>query len=168
MSKAIKLTREFEEFEFLKYYKEHRFNRYIYRCLACHYIQNGDNYDEVATMMHYSRKSIMLWVKKFKDGGIESLLSTAVGRGRKPMLSTDLSEEFSKSVIALQENKNGGRIIGEDIVDLVQKKYSVEYSLSGIYKLLSRMGLSWVSARSIHPKADIEVQESFKKTLKRL
>ena len=25
------------------------------------------------------------------------------------------------------------------------------------------MGLSWVSARSVHPKADLDAQESFKK-----
>ena len=33
------------------------------------------------------------------------------------------------------------------------------------YDVLSRMRMSWVSARSIHPKTNIEKQEAFKKTL---
>ena len=90
------------------------------------------------------------------------------GPGRIARISSKLSTEFSEAVISLQENRNGGRIIGKDIVNMVQEKYAVKYSVSGIYKLLYRMGLSWVSARSIHPMADLEAQESFKKTLKKM
>lgn len=168
MSKAIKLSKRFQEFKFLAYYKKHRSKPYIYRCLALHYIQSGNSYDKVSEMFCYSRKSVMEWVGKFEDGGVEYLLSTPLGRGRKARVSSDLSGEFSEAVISLQENRNGGRVIGQDIVNLVEEKYAVKYSVSGIYKLLSRMGLSWVSGRSIHPKANLEAQESFKKTLNKL
>lgn len=164
MSRTIKLSKKFVEFGFLDYYKTHRSKSYIYRCLAFHYIQMGRTYDEVAEILFYSRNSIMEWVKRFEKEGVEALLSTKPGRGRIAMVSSELSTEFSEAVISLQENRDGGRIIGQDIVDLVQEKYAVKYSVSGIYKLLSRMGLSWVSGRSIHPKADLEAQESFKKT----
>jgi transposase len=110
----------------------------------------------------------MQWVKRFEEGGLDSLLSIKAGRGRKARVSSNLSEEFSKAVISLQKNRNGGRVIGQDVVNLVQEKYDVQYSVSGIYKVLSRMGLSWVSGRSIHPQADLEAQEAFKKTLNKL
>ena len=165
MSKAIKLSNKFQEFKFLNYYKENRAKAYIYRCLALHYIQSGHTYDQVSDLICYSRKTIMQWVRKFEKGGLDYLLSTKPGRGRRARISTDVSEEFSKEVISLQENRNGGRVIGEDIVNLVKEKYDVQYSVSGIYKVLSRMGLSWVSGRSIHPKANLEAQEAFKKTL---
>lgn len=168
MSKSVKVSKKFKEFEFLDYYKIHRSKPYIYRCLACHYIQIGCTYDEVAKMLHYSRNSIMKWVERFEQEGVTSLLETKAGRGRVARISNKLSTEFSQAVISLQENRNGGRIIGRDIVDMAQEKYAVKYSVSGIYKLLSRMGLSWVSARSIHPKADLEAQESFKKTLNKM
>ena len=128
----------------------------------------GRTYDEVAEMLHYSRNSIMKWVEKFEQEGIEALLGTKAGRGRVARISSKLSTEFSEAVILLQANRNGGRVIGKDIVDMVQEKYGAQYSVSGIYKLISRMGLSWVSARSIHPKADLEAQESFKKTLNKM
>jgi transposase len=50
-------------------------------------------------------------------------------------------------------------------VKFVEKQYGIKYSLSGMYDVLSRMRMSWVSARSIHPKTNIEKQEAFKKTL---
>jgi len=165
MSKPVQLSQKFQEFKFLTYYKENRAKSYVYRCLALHHMQSGKSYDQVSELMCYSRKTIMQWVKRFEKGGIEHLLSIKAGRGRKAGVSTDLSEEFSNAVISLQNNRSVGRVIGEDIVNLVKEKYGIEYSLSGIYKLLSRMGLSWVSGRSIHPCADLEAQESFKKTL---
>lgn len=168
MSKPINLSKEFQEFGFLDYYKENRCKPYIYRCLALHHIQKGNSYDQVSEFLCYSRKTIMQWVRKFEEGGVDLLLSTKVGRGRKARVSSDLSEEFSEAVISLQESRSGGRVIGEDIVNLVQEKYDVQYSVSGIYKVLSRMGLSWVSGRSIHPKANLKDQEAFKKTLNNL
>lgn len=168
MSKPIKLSEKFQGFKFLDYYKDHRSKPYISRCLALHYIQGGNSYDQVSALICYSRQTIMQWVRKFEEGGLESLLSTKPGRGRKARLSSDLTSEFSEAVISLQEDRNGGRIIGQDIVNLVKEKYSVEYSVSGIYKVLSRMGLSWVSGRSIHPKANLETQAAFKKTLNNL
>jgi transposase len=165
MSRAIKLSKEFEEFDFLTLYKVNRGEKYIYRCLACHYIQSGKNYDETSQIIKYSRNSIMLWVKQFCEGGIKSLLGIKAGRGRKAKLSSDLKQEFSEAIVSLQESRGGGRVIGKDIVKFVEKQYGVKYTLSGMYDVLSRMGMSWVSARSIHPKTNIEKQEAFKKTL---
>ena len=168
MIKPVKLSQEFQEFKFLTYYKENRAKLYIYRCLALHHIQSGNSYDQVSELILYSRKTIMQWVRRFEEGGLDSLLSIKAGRGRKARVSSDLSEEFSEAVISLQKNRNGGRIIGQDIVNLVQEKYDVQYSVSGIYKVLSRMGVSWVSGRSIHPKSNLAAQEAFKKTLNKL
>ena len=47
---------------------------------------------------------------------------------------------------------------------MIEEKYNESYSVSGVYKLLKRMDMSWVSARSIHTKSDHEAQEAFKKT----
>ena len=67
--------------------------------------------------------------------------------------------------IQLQKDRSGGRIIGEDIVNMIKEKYKESYSVSGVYKLLKRMGMSWVSGRSVHTRSDPEVQGAFKKTL---
>lgn len=162
--RKIQLTEEFKKFDFLEYYKSNRSRKYIYRCLACHYIKLGKTYEEVSELMQYNRNSIISWVSKFNNGGIKELVSIAKGRGRKAYIGADAMAEIAGRIISLQKARSGGVIGGRDIADLVNKTYGVGYSVSGIYKLLSRIGMSWVSARSIHPKTNIAEQEAFKKT----
>jgi transposase len=98
----------------------------------------------------------------FKDGGIERLLEIKQGRGRKSKIPNATKERFIQEVIDLQKSRSGGRVIGKDIVLMIQEKYTHRYSVSGVYKVLKRIGLSWVSSRSIHPKTNILTQEKFK------
>ena len=101
----------------------------------------------------------------YNEGGIDKMLSIREGRGRKARIEATKKEEFNQFVIQLQKDRSGGRIIGEDIVNMIKEKYKESYSVSGVYKLLKRMDMSWVSGRSVHTKSDHEVQEAFKKTL---
>ncbi len=158
------MTKEFKLFPFLKFYKKNRSMKYICRCLACHYIQQGRSYKEISRIIKYSRQTIGEWVKMYNEGGVDKMLSTREGRGRKARIETDKKAEFRQFVVQLQEDRSGGRIIGEDIVNMIEEKYNESYSVSGVYKLLKRMDMSWVSARSIHPKSDLKTQETFKKT----
>ena len=100
----------------------------------------------------------------YNEGGIDKMLSIRKGRGRKARITNDRKNEFNQFVVKLQEERAGGRIIGEDVVNMIEEKYNESYSVSGVYKLLKRMDMSWVSARSIHTKSDLEAQEAFKKT----
>ena len=158
------LTEDFKLFPFLKYYKKNRSIKYIVRCLACHYIQKGESYKKISKIIKYSSQTIGEWVKMYNEGGIDKMLSIREGRGRKARIKQDKKEEFNKFVVQLQKDRDGGRIIGEDIVSMIKEKYNESYSVSGVYKLLKRMDMSWVSARSIHTKSDHEAQEAFKKT----
>ena len=138
--------------------------KYVLRCLACHHIQEGKSYKTISEIIKYSSQSIGEWVKMYNEGGIDKMLSIRKGRGRKARIANDKKNEFNEYVVKLQDDKSGGRIIGEDIVNMIKEKYNESYSLSGVYALLKRMDMSWVSARSIHTKSDLEAQEAFKKT----
>ncbi len=48
-------------------------------------------------------------------------------------------------------------------MELMRTKYGVDPALSTVYNTLKRAGLVWITGRSIHPKADMEAQEAFKK-----
>lgn len=165
MPKTIKLSDKFREFDFLRFYKNNRSRKYIYRCLACYYIQQGKSYEEVKVLLHYSKPTILEWINNFEDNGVSGLLSIRKGRGRKTKLPSESEQEFKKNIILLQENRDGGRITGYDIMDMVRKEFKVNYTISGIYNLLSRLNMSWVSARSIHPELNQQLQDEFKKTL---
>ena len=100
----------------------------------------------------------------YNEGGVDKMLSIRKSRGIKARIKSDKKAEFNQLVIQLQEDRDGGRIIGEDIVSMIKEKYNESYSVSGVYKLLKRMDMSWVSGRSVHTKSNLEVQETFKKT----
>ena len=104
-------------------------------------------------------------MKMYNEGGIDKVLSIREARGRKDRIEASKKEEFNQFVIQLQKDRSGGRIIGEDIVNMIKEKYKESYSVSGVYKLLKRMGMSWVSGRSVHTRSDPEVQGAFKKKL---
>jgi transposase len=46
----------------------------------------------------------------------------------------------------------------------MKDKFGIEPSKSSSCDTLERVDLVWITGRSKHPKADLEAQESFKKT----
>ncbi len=74
-------------------------------------------------------------------------------------------EAFRPAVEQLRESRGGGRIRGEDIRQLLSEQFAVAYSLNGVYDLLKRLDMAWISARSISPHADPVKQAAFKKIL---
>jgi transposase len=107
----------------------------------------------------------MRWVKKFRIEGFEGLKDKP-GRGMKPYISQEHRTAFREAVLELQANRSGGRIRGTDVLELMKTKYGVDPSLGTVYNTLKRADLVWITGRSIHPKADLEAQEIFKKTSK--
>ena len=89
------------------------------------------------------------------------------GKGRKRKLSSEHEEEFRKRVEELQEGLTGGRVRGEDVQVLLKEKFCIDYALPSVYHVLERCGLSWISARSKHPKSDPASREEFKKNSKK-
>lgn len=50
---------------------------------------DGESTDAIANKIGINRKSVLLCIRKFKDGGIENALFDAPGRGRNPEITDD-------------------------------------------------------------------------------
>ena len=148
-------------FEALYRKEPHARTRIRYLCMS--HIQAGKSFSEIAQMLKVSRETVRMWVKRFAEEGLTGL-SERPGRGAKQRLSPQDEPVFKKAVEALQTEREGGRVTGHDIQDLLQTRFCAVYTLDGVYKLLKRLGLVWMSARSIAPQADLEAQKAFKKT----
>ncbi len=107
---------------------------------------------------------MLLGLKDLKKNGIEGLRDKP-GRGRRPKLDKEKNQEFIQDLVEMQRTRSGGSFTGYDMIKLAMEKYGVQYSLNGIYDLVHRIGFSWTTGRSIHPKANPAEQEAFKKTL---
>lgn len=148
-------------------YKERGHQKYGIRLLALWKIQSGISETAVCKIIGKTPKTIRFWRRLYEEGGIDKLLSRRPGCGKKPRLP--LCALVVKEIEALQETRSGGRINCQSIVDMVFEKYNIHYSASGMYKVLKRLGFSWITSRSKHPKQNLQAQEDFKKNfLKKL
>jgi len=143
-----------QEIDFASLAKKEKSGRVRVRFLALSNLQRGMSHRKTAKMLQVSAVSINNWVNRFKKAGLEGLQDKALGRGRNQMLPKNKEEELKELVLKAQKNLTGGRLIGDDIIELVKKKYGITYSSSGIYHLLHRIGLVWISSRSQHPKSN--------------
>ena len=133
------------------------------RFVAFAHIREGKTFTETAIAVRVKLRTLMNWVKKFKTERLEGLKDKP-GRGAKPFLPEGHRAAFRQAVLELQEKKTGGRVRGSDVLELMKTKYGVDPSLRTVYDTLKRADLVWITGRSIHPKADLEAQEAFKKT----
>jgi len=152
-----------EQYDFNKLAKTEGSPRERRRFLAFAHLREGKTFTEAAAFVRVKLRSLMRWVKSFRTEGLEGLKDKA-GRGAKPLILSEHREAFRQAVLELQENRIGGRIRGRDILELMQTKYGVSPTLKTVYNTLKRADLVWITGRSIHPKADLEAQEAFKKT----
>jgi transposase len=136
------------------------------RYLAFAHLQEGKSFTETAKMVKVQLRTLMNWVKNFRKNGLEGLKDQQ-GRGAKPHLSDTDLVAFQQAVLELQSGRTGGRIKGRDVLLLMEKKFGIRSSRSSMYDTLKRADLVWITGRSQHPKANIEVQEAFKKNLQK-
>lgn len=152
-----------EQYDFDKLAKTEGSPRERRRFLAFAHICEGKTFTEAAASVRVKLRSLMKWVRRFRTEGFEGLRDKP-GRGAKPVISSEHRAAFRQAVLELQENRTGGRIRGKDILELMKTKYGVNPTLKTVYNTLKRADLVWITGRSIHPKADLEAQEAFKKT----
>lgn len=155
-----------EQYDFDKLSRTEGSPRERRRYLAFAHIRAGKNFTQTAAALRIQLRSLMTWIKLFRTEGIEGLKDKP-GRGAKPYLPVEHQAAFKQAVLELQQNRIGGRVRGQDVLELMEKKYGIIASLSTVYNTLKRVDLVWITGRSIHPEADIKAQEDFKKTFEK-
>jgi transposase len=139
-------------------------NKNIYqRLMILAYLKEGNTQVKTAKLLYVSAQKVSSWFKRFTEEGLEGL-EDKPRSGRPRILDACQHELLKEKIEQAQSELSGGRIRGKDILQLIKDEWGVEYTLNGLYALLDHIGMSWVSARSKHPKQDEEAQLTFKKT----
>lgn len=129
------------------------------------HLQEGKTVKEVSAIVRQSSTSIHKWLRWLREeSGIEHLTGFVKGRVRHSKLHFVSSEELVSEIEKLQSEREGGRITGTDIQDLIQVNWGISYGLSSVYQLLKRLNIVWITSRSRHPMKDQASQDTFKKT----
>lgn len=132
------------------------------RLLALAHFSEGHNRSEIAHILKVSRTSVNKWVSDFLAQGLAGL-EHKTSPGRPPVLSSAQSKQLSTFIEQQSLSETGGRLTANDINEYLLAHFGISYEQSSIYRVLKRLGLSWITSRSKHPKQSIEAQEAFKK-----
>src|ERR1700722_13583865 len=162
MSKGPTFLEEFHTYDFKQLAKRSAHPREKIRLLAFAHLKDGKSVQEAANAVKVSRNAVYVWLRKFKRESLNGLTKKD-GRGAKPKISMSESEAFRNAVLELQKGRSGGRIKGQDVLDMMKSKFGVNCTKRSAYNHLKRTNLVWVSARSQHPNTEPLKQEEFKK-----
>jgi len=91
-----------------------------------------------------------------------------LGKSFKAISAIVKSQEsalFDK-INALSESKTGGYITGKELHNMLVEEYDTKCALRTVYNTMHRLGFSWITSRSMHPKSNQETQNTYKKTSK--
>lgn len=149
------------DFSFLAKKEKHARTRI--RLLGLDHLKKGKTARDVARFLCVHENSVKKWLKNFTERGLEGLKEKA-GRGAKRKIPKDQEEVFRASILELQASRKGGRIRGLDVLNLMKEKFGIDCSLDTAYESLKRANFVWITSRSMHPNANQEEQDDFKKT----
>ncbi len=126
-------------------------------------LKKGWHQKVVAEAVGASERSIRGWISRYNKGGIDELCDKPRSGATKKLKD---SGRFKQRVLAGPNHKKDNIVTwtGQTLKQVLCDEFNADYSLSGVYLVLHRLGLSWLSPRPYHPEMDSLVQESFKKT----
>jgi transposase len=157
-----KLHEKLQEHDFDKEARKESNGRRRMRLLALAHLKEGKGYSDTARALRTSRVSVMRWAKWFMNGGMERVAGITHSWTCSKLPKWQ-DEALCVAVEKLQAEREGGRIRAEDIRVLLREQFHIEYTPTGVYRLLKRLKMVWITVRSIHPDADPAAQEEFKK-----
>ena len=132
------------------------------RLLAVSLFFEGESRTAIAKRLSIARSSVNKWVSDYLENGKAGLDNKPIP-GRPAKLTLTQQNRLKEYVIHAAQSRDGGRLTGEDITRFIEAEFNITYSSTHIYKLLKRLGFSWITSRSRHPKQLQESQEAFKK-----
>jgi transposase len=92
------------------------------------------------------------------------LLKAKKAEGQPCPLSIKQREQLSGYIDKQSRSTKGGRLTGETIRAYISEQLQINYHPNAVYKRLHRLGFSWITSRSKHPKQSQTAQDEFKKT----
>ncbi|WP_261873529.1 IS630 family transposase [Vibrio rarus] len=142
--------------------RKQKSNQMKMRLLALSHIQDGHSRTQTAKFLKVSRTSVNKWVATFLEQGFEGLKDKP-RTGRRSYLSSAQKQQLSIFINENSVKPSGGRLTGMDVRSYIEDHFGKTYHLDSVYVLLKKLGFSWITSRSKHPKQSKQTQEDFKK-----
>jgi transposase len=111
---------------------------------------------KVAEVYGITRATLMRWIKFFEQGKEQGLVIKQ-GRGRKRLLSTEKAKAMLKII---KEKPNATT---EQFMEMAKTKFNIKVSRSTMYRIIKRLGFSYITPRASHYLSNGNHKDDFKK-----
>lgn len=143
--------------------KQESHGRNRIRLLAMYHLQLGKSFKAISAIVRAHWKTVQSWLRRFRKSGFEGLFeSQRSGAPRK--LNTLQESALYDKINILSGSNTGGYITGKELHNILLKEYDAKCALRTVYNTIHRLGFSWITSRSMHPKSNQETQNAYKKT----
>lgn len=124
------------------------------RIKAVYLWHSGYTPSQIAQVLFLDETTLRRYVDRFKEAGIDGLLECHYTGGVSDLSlvqQAELVEYLTTNTLAT----------AQAVISHIKKRYSVNYSLPGVTKLLHRLGFSYKKPRVIPGKVNLEKQAEF-------
>ena len=140
--------------------KDEKFSQGV-RLHAVYQISKGKSVKEVQDSYSTSHKSVCNWVHRYNAEGIEGLKDRP--RSGRPSLLTDGQKSELDQLIQSNPLEHGyptATWTGALVVDLVKKRFGVEYKKAQIYNILHFLKFSFQKGKGYYPETEERTEEA--------
>lgn len=167
MGQRLKITYQITSKEIASLIRTEKDGRVRQRLMAMKFISQDQSIPQAARRLDISEHPLRKWLHRFNEQGPAGLRD-AFRSGQPPKLKNKDIEQFKKRIReGVTQTDNVCSLRAKDIQQILRTEFNKRYSLGGTYFLLHRLGFSCLCPRPRHPQADIEAQETFKKSTSR-
>lgn len=136
------------------------------RIRAISLAKRGKTISQISEQLEYSPRWVQNWVARYRESGFNGLWDKP-RPGAPKHLPTDQEEAFVERIFQGPKAEDEISIFhGYHIQKILEEEFGVSYSESGVYALLARLKLSWITSRPRHEFNDPEKMEEWKTRFK--
>ena len=134
--------------------KDEKFSQGI-RLHAVYQIALGKEAKDLQEVYSSSHKSICNWVHRYNSEGIDGLKDRPRS-GRPPFLSKEQKAELDEIIQTnpLEHGYNTATWTGALVIDIVKKRFGVEYKKAQIYNILDSLNFTLQRGKGYYPETE--------------
>lgn len=130
--------------DFMKLIKHEKNARMKLKLLALLHFHEGKSRYQIADYLKVSRTSVNKWISSYLGCGLDGLIDKK-HTGRPAALTDKQILQLSRYIKHCATTRNTNKLQGSDIQAYITENFGVEYEISNIYRILDRLGYSWVT-----------------------
>ncbi|WP_299792553.1 helix-turn-helix domain-containing protein [uncultured Shewanella sp.] len=130
--------------DFMKLIQQEKNARMKLKLLALLHFQEGKSRYQIADYLKVSRTSVNKWVSNYLTYGLDGLKEKK-HTGRPASLTDEQIQQLTRYLKHRATTRSTDKLQGSDIQAYIAENFGVNYEISNIYRILDRLGYSWVT-----------------------